>query len=234
MNEEKKKQLDELADFLGVELPDLVGEKGEQGIQGIQGEKGEKGDKGERGEPGKNGKDGIDGIDGNDGRDGADGKDGKDGSPDSSEQVRDKLETLKDEERLDISAIKGLDEKLTKNQNGFQLFGGTSGIKLYVNGVKKGTAKTLNLVPGANVSMNYVASNGRNDIIISASLSGGGLTVLPATGAIDGINTSFTFTEKPIYLVIDGGWYRENVGWTWSVLTATLTIPPSNDIYGLK
>lgn len=46
--------------------------------------------------------------DGKDGKNGLDGKDGKDGSPDSAEQVRDKLETLKDEERLDASAIKNL------------------------------------------------------------------------------------------------------------------------------
>ena len=39
----------------------------------------------------------------------------KDGSPDTSEQIRNKLETLKDEDRLDASAIKGL-EKLIKKQ----------------------------------------------------------------------------------------------------------------------
>lgn len=44
------------------------------------------------------------------GEDGRDGRDGKDGSPDTPEQVRDKLETLKDDERLDKSAIKGLDD----------------------------------------------------------------------------------------------------------------------------
>ena len=62
------------------------------------GAKGDKGDKGDTGETG------------------ADGKDGKDGSPDTSEQVRDKLESLKDEERLDASAIKGLEKfiKTTK------------------------------------------------------------------------------------------------------------------------
>lgn len=39
---------------------------------------------------------------------------GKDGSPDTAEQVRDKLETLQGEERLDASAIKNLEQHLQK------------------------------------------------------------------------------------------------------------------------
>lgn len=56
----------------------------------------------------KNGKDGRDGIDGRDGTDGLD------GSPDTPAQVRDKLETLKDDERLDKSAIKGLERIISQ------------------------------------------------------------------------------------------------------------------------
>lgn len=43
---------------------------------------------------------------------------------DTPEQVRDKLETLKDDERLDISAIKGLDEKLEKRISAIPSRGG--------------------------------------------------------------------------------------------------------------
>lgn len=41
-------------------------------------------------------------------------RDGKDGSPDSAQQVRDKLESLEGDERLDKSAVKGLEEELEK------------------------------------------------------------------------------------------------------------------------
>lgn len=44
-------------------------------------------------------------------------KKSKDGSPDTPAQVRDKLETLKDEDRLDASAIKGLEKRLKKLEN---------------------------------------------------------------------------------------------------------------------
>ncbi len=40
--------------------------------------------------------------------------DGKDGSPDEPKQIRDKLETLEDEDRLDITAIKGIEERIKK------------------------------------------------------------------------------------------------------------------------
>lgn len=81
----------------------------------LKGDKGDKGDIGERGPTGKNGNNGItpikniDYFDGNNGQDGKDGKDGKDGSPDSAEEIKIKLESLKDNNRLDIKAIKGWD-----------------------------------------------------------------------------------------------------------------------------
>lgn len=61
-------------------------------------------------------KDGMPGKDGKDGASGKDGKDGKDGSPDTAEQIKLKLETLKDENRLDASAIKNLPEIVEKVQ----------------------------------------------------------------------------------------------------------------------
>jgi hypothetical protein len=82
--------------------------KGDAGPIGLTGPKGDKGD------PGLPGRDGIDGVNGKDG------KDGKDGSSDTPEQIRDKLSSLKDDEKVDISIIKGykgdtdLDKKIAK------------------------------------------------------------------------------------------------------------------------
>lgn len=60
------------------------------------------------------GKDGVDGYTPIKGKDYFDGEPGKNGSPDTAEQVKEKLESLKDEDRLDASAIKGLDELIKK------------------------------------------------------------------------------------------------------------------------
>lgn len=53
-------------------------------------------------------KDGIDGVNGKDGID------GKDGSPDTALQIVSKLESLEGEDRLDVSAIKGLESIFKK------------------------------------------------------------------------------------------------------------------------
>lgn len=58
----------------------------------------------------RDGRDGVDGRDGKNGKDGRDGRDGKNGSPDTAEQIKGKLETLKGDARLDASAIKNLPE----------------------------------------------------------------------------------------------------------------------------
>lgn len=78
------------------------GEKGERGLQGLKGEKGEQGSKGEQGERGERGEQGIQG------------EKGADGTEVSPEQIRNKLELLQGNERLDKKAIQGLDEEFEK------------------------------------------------------------------------------------------------------------------------
>ncbi len=65
--------------------------------------------------------------DGKDGSQGKSGKDGKDGSPDKPEEIRNKLETLKGKERLEMDAIDGLLEaleELKKIRTERRVFGG--------------------------------------------------------------------------------------------------------------
>lgn len=83
-----------------------------------------KGDKGDTGLPGK---DGVNGVDGKDGINGIDGKDGVEISP---EEVVSKLESLKDEKRLSVKAIKGLDE-IIKNVKETRVASG--GVRLLTN-----------------------------------------------------------------------------------------------------
>lgn len=64
----------------------------------VPGPKGDKGDKGDRGEPGPAGKDGRDG------------NNGTDAPYLTAEDVRNRLEVLEGDERLDKSAVKGIDE----------------------------------------------------------------------------------------------------------------------------
>lgn len=82
-----------------------TGERGNEGevkIQGVIGPQGPIGERGSRGERGERGEEGLLG------QIGKPGEIGERGSSDTPEEVKDKLERLKGEARLDSSAIKGL------------------------------------------------------------------------------------------------------------------------------
>jgi hypothetical protein len=102
-------------EVVGAELITIKGEagatgpQGEIGPEGPQGPQGIDGIQGIEGPQGLTGLDGTNGIDGIQGPQGLSGIDGKDGSPDTPLEVKNKLESLVKEDRLDISAIKGME-----------------------------------------------------------------------------------------------------------------------------
>lgn len=87
---------------------ELKGETGKQGLQGKQGATGLQGKQGIAGAQGKQG------VQGERGAQGEQGKKGEDGKKITATEVRDKLESLKGNSRLKMSAIKGLEELLKK------------------------------------------------------------------------------------------------------------------------
>lgn len=156
------------------------------------------------------------------------------GSPDDPDEVVGKINRAGIQ--IKKSKIEGLEEELKlfgNTKNNLTLVGGGRGIQLYVGGTKKGMIKTINLIAGTNISISYALSYGRNDITISSSATA--LQKLSATGMVNGTNVDFAFTSKPTLVISDGASYQENKGWTWNAgtLTATLSIPPSYDVYGL-
>ena len=144
------------------------------------------------------------------------------------EEIRDMLETLEGNDRLDISAIKGVDELKDQMKVTQTVTGGARGVFLYTNGVKQGIISMMNIV-GTGVATSVV--NGLLTITITGG--GGGSSELVATGAINGINTTYTYTQKPAYIYSDGVAYKENGGWTWNGLTATMTIAPQFSTWGI-
>lgn len=126
-------------------LKSVRGKQGEQGIPGVRGERGESGYTPLKGKDYFDGKNGLDGRNGVDGRtpvkgvdyfDGEKGKDGANGSPDTPEEVRDKLESLVGDERLDKDAIKGLKDmilELVAKNTAFQVVGGAKNATEYTD-----------------------------------------------------------------------------------------------------
>lgn len=60
----------------------------------------------------------------------------------------------------------------------------------------------------------------------NAEDSGGTINVEGPTGLVNGSNVTFTVTNTPIFIVIDGLVYFENFGYTFSGGTITTTTPP--------
>ncbi len=192
--DEKITTVDSKVNQVANDLKEIELTPGPQGEQGIQGERGESGIDGEQGiqglqgNPGKDGKNGIDGLDGKSGqpgKDGIDGEDGIDGSPDTAEQVRDKLQSLKDEKRLDASAIKNL-PTVVNNLPIIQSFAGVSG----PSGVK-------DIVAGDNILVTKTDS-GKYTIIGLATQTNPAspdTSVQFNDGGVFGGNAGFTFDK---------------------------------------
>ena len=157
------------------------------GVEKIKGERGLRGEVGERGYDGKDGKNGKDGKDGEsivgqagkDGIDGKDGKDGRDGSQDMAEDIRNKLELLQGDERLNKSAIKGLEEELKRIEairGTSRVGGGTSAMgvaaafpRILHKETPTGDIDSVNLEYSVNHSINAVVLLSINGQIIEDS-----------------------------------------------------------------
>lgn len=158
-------------------------------------------------------------------------RDGKNGSPDTPDQIISKV----NESKLLIKKerIEGLVDLMRNVMVSAFASVPVTTTNFFKSGALVGRAKNINIIPGSNVTATMSQSGDRMDITLASSGGGGGgFTTLTATGAVDGSNTSFDFTSKPTYIVSDNAWYQENTGWTWSGSTATMTIPPNDDIWG--
>lgn len=156
--------------------------------------------------------------------------------PRMGEQIRDSLELLQGDERLDISAIKGW-EKLRddiaaaqKSGKPISFVGGARGVFVYIGGAKKGIVNSLNFAPGTNMSIAYSFVNGLPTITFNSSGGGGsGVTVETPPEAPNSIIVDFTVSAQPKWIVADGTTYYEGAGYSYNSGTGkvTLDVAPS-------
>lgn len=141
-------------------LPWEKGEKWDKWEQGIQWLQGIQWEMWPQWEPGKDGKDGVNWKDGKDWINGLDGIDGKDGSPDTPKQIKEKLESLEWNKRLDISAIKWIEkfqEKIEKKLDKW-LFTQTD-TEYRIDGTKIGNWKTVNLIAWTGIDLSWTPTS---------------------------------------------------------------------------
>lgn len=150
---------------------------------------------------------------------------------DNGVQIRDKLEALQDDDRLDKTAIKGLEEfdaVVEQTKKGARIIHGPLGMQLYIDGVKKGWIKTLDFVSGTGIAIAYSKVNGLDTLTFNAS--GVGVTVSTPAETPNGVITAFTAVGTPKWVVADGITYYAGAGYSYSAPTVTMSIPPSSTI----
>lgn len=160
--------------------------------------------------------------------------------------VRNALELLKGDERLDYTAIRGLEEAITRIQKSFppqisqQKPGGRTGLYFYIDGVKKGIISNVNFVSGTNISIAYSKVNGQDTFTFNASGGGGtggagGVIVYTPVEQVDPIlgRRVFTVTAQPQSVVADGTTYYEGAGYSYAALQITLDQAPSASVRAL-
>lgn len=150
-------------------------------------------------------------------------------------EIRDALESLNGDERLDIDSIRGWDKviaDLKASGKNVRLVGGTNGIIVYNGTTKIGIVKYINFT-GSGVSASLV--NGLLTLTFSGG-SGGSAFQQPTSGTVNGTNATFVWATAPNTIVVDGGRTIQKVSsdgtvnWTGTT-TTVLAIAPNFDVF---
>ena len=144
----------------------------------------------------------------------------------TSESIRNKLETLNGNERLSAKYISGLEEiineyivKNNTQESDKYVSRGGGNVEVFSDGVKVGSGQGINFGTGFTVTHD-------GGVATITGGSGSGVTVETPTGTVNGSNTSFTVSATPKWIIGDGIVYFENAGYTLSGLTVTMTSAP--------
>ena len=93
----------------------------------------------------------------------------------SPSSIRDSLETLSGEDRLDKSAIKGFDvaikEAKRENAGVNRPMWGSRGFQLYVDGEKKGLVQFLDIEAGTGITVTHTNTNREHVLVIGGGIS---------------------------------------------------------------
>lgn len=215
-----------------------VGRQGAPGPIGPQGDDGPEGKRGERGPEGKQGPAGPRGPEGARGTQGPEGKQGPAGSPDKPADIKRKLESLEDEDRLDASAIKNLPTVFRETPQ-ISVFGGGGGAGARLTVLADGVPLGQDIRKINFIGSGFTSGVRQSDGVVTLEFTGGGVgasqTTEVPTGTVDDSNLDFVFSEEPFLIVVNHMTYRKNSGWTWSGSTATLSSPVGSggDIFGI-
>lgn len=134
-------------------------------------------------------------------------------------EVNRKLDDLYDELK------KYIDDKPKTEIQTRPFIGGRVGIQV-LDGTSKVGTKVHEISFGSGLAVSIV--NGL--MTISTTGGGTGYTKEIPVGSVDGVNTTYTVTTEPVYVIADGATYFDGAGYTYSALSIVMTNAPSQYI----
>lgn len=183
--------------------------------------------------------------------------------PALGERIRDSLELLEGENRLDAKAIKNLPQMtqtvireqmhvggfetpikagsnitVAKDASGAYVITGSAsggGHTIQDEGINLTQRTKLNFV-GAGVTV--TDDSGNDATVVTISTSAGAGYQAPTSGSVDGSNTVFTWAVAPNAICVDGVVYRKtqsdtDTNWTGTTTTTLTKVTPNYDIFGV-
>lgn len=141
-----------------------------------------------------------------------------------------RTEIVREVKELDIKELKRLEKELdTVRDFAFrqaQLGGGSMNRQIRVGGVDYLTKYTdINLIAGTNVSIAVADDNTNKRVGLTFSASGGaGVSYETPVGDVNDTNMTFTVSNTPVYINVNGLIYREGEGIFTSYVAGTITL----------
>lgn len=147
-------------------------------------------------------------------------------------ELRDMLEALPEEERMRRSALLGGDDMVDREE-----------LNRAIEILDKRTQYLINKVvtSGAVTSLTTIGTSGAATLVNGVlnipqyASSGSGTQIEQATGTCNGVNTAFTVTVTPVYMIADGLAKYATVDYTVSGLNITWIngAPPTQNLYSV-
>jgi len=130
-----------------------------------------------------------------------------------------KLETIKGELEELAKDLRSRLASLANNR------GGNANRQIKIGGVDYLTRYTdINLIAGTAMSLVVANDDASKRVNITFNASGGGTTFETPVGVVDDSNTSFTVSNIPKYINVNGSQYTEGLGIYTSYLAGTITL----------
>lgn len=159
------------------------------------------------------------------------------------EEIRNSLQELEGDARLDKTSIKGLENYINGVLGSIQIpkgGGGSGGIETFLGGNKVGSGAALELIAGTGVTITASSNDHKSNYTIAATPGALTWNSETPTGDVNGSNTDFELSDTPttdsLFVFLNGAFQADGGDdYTLSGTTVTfVTAPPTGSTLRVK